>query len=84
MMGEKNNGNLHLTVSSCRESVLHPTTVKDLSSYVLLIGYFGQLLKQPIFPSRQWWRVTLATGQDMYGMWITLTEMGDVSHAYIT
>lgn len=33
---------------------------------------------------RQWWRVTLETGQDTCAMWITPTAMGDVSHAYIT
>lgn len=40
------------------------------------------LLHLPVF--RQWWRVTLETGQDMCAMWITQTAMGGVSHAYIT
>ena len=40
------------------------------------------LFHLPVF--RQWWRVTLETGQATCAMWTTLMAMGGVSPAYIT
>lgn len=36
-----------------------------------------------IFVFRQWWRVTLETGQDTCVTWTTPTATAGVSHAYI-
>lgn len=55
-----------------------------LSAACFVAGTLLSVTMLSVFVFRQWWRVTLETGQGTSVTWTTPTVTAGVSHAYIT